>query len=101
MELEIKVDPEKINKYMAEKLIESAIGDVLNKAIRKHMGDYELDKTVNQAIQSLMKICIEELLLENKMKEKLQDAFVAKFLATGKLDTLIDTFISNISYRTY
>jgi len=95
--MSIDIDPEQINKYIADKVLESAIGSALRKVIdtevEKLIRNYDnpITKVVEQEVRALLvKIMRDEYAgkLKAAIREKLTDELVAK-AAVAALDSML------------
>lgn len=95
--MEIKVDYEQINKYMADKLIESSIGEALKDVIDKEIKN--LTSSYNNPVEPVVKNHIRNAVsnfigdeyrekIQGIVREKLTDEFVQDLI-----DRLWDKFI--------
>lgn len=88
--MEIKVDVEAINKYMAEKLIESSIGEALEKVIKSKVENLSkgygnpIEPVVESYINSAVRNLIEEKFkpqINEIVRKKLSDDFIESLIA--------------------
>ena len=98
--MEIKVDPEAINKYMAEKLIESTIGSQLKVAITQELerhtkgyGDNLTRSAVNRFIGDQI-----EAMLSTEFQEAIKAA-IRKQITGVKIDELAAKFVDNLDIK--
>lgn len=88
MELEIKVDPKQINEYVAQQIIESALGERLHETVKealKQLGSYGNDP-LKSAVQDEV----------NKQIRELVRTEFAETIAAAVREKLTDEFISNL-----
>lgn len=97
MELEIKVDPQQINQYVANQILESALGERLHETVDealKQLGRYGNDP-LKSAVQDEVNKQIRELVrteyaepIKAAVKTQLTDAFIAD---------LVEQFVSRLT----
>lgn len=96
MDLKIDINPEQINKLVAEAVLNSAIGEQVKTQVQKNVD--ELGKSYNNPIGGVIKKHINDLILQCLMKEhsellrakvhealsgKITDEFVDKVMDAG------------------
>ena len=96
MDLNINIDPEQINKMVAEAVLNSAIGDQVKVQVQNNIN--ELGKRHNNPIDAVIKKHINDLIIQCLVKEhaellkakvheavsgKITDEFVNKVLDAG------------------
>ena len=96
MDLNININPEQINKMVAEAVLNSAIGDQVKVQVQKNID--ELGKSYNNPIDAVIKKHVNDLILKCLMKEhsellktkiheavsgKITDEFVNKVMDAG------------------
>lgn len=96
VEMEIKVDPEDINRYMSQKLIESSIGEAVKKEIDKQVdlltSSYKspiepiVSNYINKTIQDLV-----EKKFKKKIEQQVRDFVTVEFVEK-LINKLWDTF---------
>jgi uncharacterized protein with ATP-grasp and redox domains len=98
MDLNINVDSAAINKYMAEKVLESTLGDQIKRTIAERMKDFD---SYNSPLKGVVDQYIREAVSEHlratygeQIKEKVKAA-----LAGDKLDELVKSFVGNVSFK--
>lgn len=97
--MEIKVDPEEINKYVAQKLIESSIGTQLKKIIDSNVQN--ICAGYNNPIEPVVKTHINEAVsqiineeFQDRIKEIVRKQLTDEFV-TGLIGKLWERFIRN------
>jgi len=96
MDLNINIDPEQINKMVAEAVLNSAIGEQVKTQVQKNVD--ELGKSYNNPIDGVIKKHVNDLILQCLMKEhsellktkvheavsgKITDEFISKVMEAG------------------
>lgn len=96
MDLNINIDPEQINKLVAESVLNSAIGEQVKAQVQKNVD--ELGKSYNNPIDAVIKRHINDLIIQCLMAEyseflkskvhdalsgKITDDFVNKVMEAG------------------
>ncbi|MEJ1404715.1 MAG: hypothetical protein RPU73_12740 [Candidatus Sedimenticola sp. (ex Thyasira tokunagai)] len=96
MDLNVNIDPEQINKLVAEAVLNSAIGEQVKAQVQKNVD--ELGKSYNNPIDAVIKKHINDLILQCLMAEhaellkakvhealsgKITDEFVNKVMDAG------------------
>lgn len=96
---DLQIDPEAINRYVAEQIIESAIGEqlraVIDDQIKKHSSSY-YDNPMKHVVAAALQQEAREYLATPEIKARLR----AK-VEEGLTDELIDTLITQIGQKVY
>lgn len=98
--LVLSLDPEAINKYMAEQLTKSALGDELKKAIDSKISELNgygnSSKIFGAILDAYVRKSIEEILDQEK-KEEIKEA-IRKHLDTKMVENLTGKFLDRIRW---
>lgn len=93
---DFNIDPEAINKYVADQIIASALGDKLREAINeeiKRLGGYGMDNPLKSHVQMTFSDMARDYLktpemqeiIKNKIKDKLTAEAVGEIIGNIKL----------------
>lgn len=95
---EIKIDPESINRYVAEKIAESALGETLKKAIDEQITaiSKSYDNPMKPAVNAALQNACREYLDTPEIKARLRKAVEDKLT-----DELISTLIDQLGRKVY
>lgn len=90
--LNVEVNAEKVNQYLANAILESVLGEEIKKAIKEKLADYSLRNTIQASVNSHISKIIYQLLQEEHgeeikkaVKDKMSEGIVTE-LASKALD---------------
>lgn len=95
MELQLNIDPQKINEFMANKLIESTLGAQVKKAIEEKFKDFE---GYNSPVKALVSQYVSEAIrahLNTTYKDQIMAA-VEKAIDVTVITNLTAEFVSKL-----
>lgn len=95
-EKELAIQGQKINEYVAQKILESSIGDYIKKAIKDKIEEFtRYNNPLKEIIDKQMNLIIIETLKEEKYVKAVKDS-VKRAFNDEKINSLVEDFCKRL-----
>ena len=75
--IEVNLNPEQVNQYIADAILKSAIGEQVNICIRERLADYQFKQSITKVVDSAISKLVWNL-LSNEHAEVMRAAVLEK-----------------------
>lgn len=95
---DLQIDPEAINRYMAERIAESALGEALKKAIDQQVK--EVSSSYNNPLKHVVALELQNLARQYLQTPEVQ-ARLRAVIVEKMTDNVLEEIVSNLSVKSY